>query len=118
MAAVLVGGGAFALGVDDDPRTPPRRAGPALVGAKQTGNVAAIYAAARESVVSIKTDGGSGTGFVVDADGTIVTNAHVVGDATTVAGPVRRRRDRAGARRAASTAPRTSRWSRSTRAAR
>ena len=46
--------------------------------------MAAIYAAARESVVSIQTRGGSGTGFVTGADGTIVTNAHVVGSATTV----------------------------------
>ena len=44
--------------------------------------------------MSIKTSDGSGTGFVVDADGTIVTNAHVVGDAIDRAGPVRRRRDR------------------------
>ncbi len=83
VAAVLVGGGAFALGVTDDaPTAAP--AAPALVGAKQTGDVAAIYAAARESVVSIKTGDGSGTGFVVDANGTIVTNAHVVGTEKTV----------------------------------
>jgi putative serine protease PepD len=83
VSAVLVGGGAFALGVvGGDPAAPT--AGPALVGAKQTGDVAAIYAAARNSVVSIKTSDGSGTGFVVDADGTIVTNAHVVGSESTV----------------------------------
>src|SRR4051794_10076849 len=83
VSAVLVGGGAFALGVvDTDSPTVP--ASPALVGAKQTGDVAAIYAAARESVVSIKTKEGSGSGFIVDANGTIVTNAHVVGTASTV----------------------------------
>jgi putative serine protease PepD len=83
VAAVLVGGGAVALGVtDDSPATVPPA--PALVTGKQTGNVEAIYAAARESVVSIKTQEGSGTGFVVDANGTIVTNAHVVGNASTV----------------------------------
>jgi putative serine protease PepD len=80
VSAVLVGGGAFALGVADDRPA----AAPPLVGAKQTGDVASIYAAARDSVVSIKTDETSGTGFIVDADGTIVTNAHVVGDASTV----------------------------------
>jgi putative serine protease PepD len=85
VAAVLVGGGAVALGVtDDSPATAAVTPGPALVTGKQTGNVEAIYAAARESVVSIKTQEGSGTGFVVDADGTIVTNAHVVGNASTV----------------------------------
>jgi putative serine protease PepD len=85
VSAVLVGGGAFAVGLVDtnSPASAPAP-GPALVGAKQTGDVAAIYAAARNSVVSIKTSDGSGTGFVVAADGTIVTNAHVVGSESTV----------------------------------
>jgi putative serine protease PepD len=82
VAAVLVGGAAFAVGLTDS--TPASSPAPAVVGAKQAGDVAAIYAAARESVVSVKTNGGSGTGFVVDADGTIVTNAHVVANATDV----------------------------------
>jgi putative serine protease PepD len=86
VSALLVGGGAFAFGVldDDAPVTQAAAAGPALVGKNQTGNVAAIYAAARDSVVSIQTNGGSGTGFVVNANGTIVTNAHVVGSASSV----------------------------------
>jgi putative serine protease PepD len=86
VSALLVGGGAFAFGVldNDAPVSQAAASGPALVGKNQTGNVAAIYAAARDSVVSIQTDGGSGTGFVVDADGTIVTNAHVVGSADSV----------------------------------
>jgi putative serine protease PepD len=43
------------------------------------GSVGAIYAAASKGVVSIQSSDGTGTGFVVDSDGTIVTNSHVVG---------------------------------------
>ena len=39
---------------------------------------AAIYAAASPAVVSVRTTGGAGTGFLIDEDGKIVTNAHVV----------------------------------------
>jgi putative serine protease PepD len=83
VAAALVSGGAFALGVGDT-RSPAPAPAPTVVGAKQRGDVAAIYAAASGSVVSVKTSEGSGTGFVVDAAGTLVTNAHVVGNASTV----------------------------------
>src|SRR3954465_11404223 len=39
----------------------------------------AIYAPASPAVVSIRTGTGSGTGFLIDKQGRIVTNAHVVG---------------------------------------
>jgi putative serine protease PepD len=44
----------------------------------------AIYAAASPAVVSIRTDSGSGTGFLVENTTTVVTNAHVVDTAGRV----------------------------------
>ena len=62
---------------------------PAVSGAAApTTDVGKIYAAASSGVVSVQvvtaTGGGSGTGFVIDTDGTVVTNAHVVENATAV----------------------------------
>jgi putative serine protease PepD len=44
----------------------------------------AIYAQASPAVVSVRTNEGSGTGFLIDRDGTLVTNAHVVGTSKRV----------------------------------
>src|SRR3954470_20787281 len=44
----------------------------------------AIYAQASPAVVSIKTGSGSGTGFLIDRQGTLVTNDHVVDTDKTV----------------------------------
>jgi putative serine protease PepD len=58
---------------------PAERAGRTAVGR--------VYATAERAVVSVQVRQGSrtasGTGFVIDTDGTIVTNSHVVGDADT-----------------------------------
>jgi putative serine protease PepD len=64
---------------------------PAVPGAapadQRTKSVRAIYASASPSVVRILVAEGSaeasGTGFVIDGGGTIVTNAHVVGSANS-----------------------------------
>jgi putative serine protease PepD len=86
VSATLVAGGATAFGLIDAGDPPAANPAPAAAaaGARQQGDVAAIYEAASPAVVSVRTGGGSGTGFVVDTGGTIVTNAHVVGDAREV----------------------------------
>jgi putative serine protease PepD len=62
--------------------TPPALA--ASPGANSQSQVGKIYAASSPAVASIQQGGGSGTGFLIGTDGTVVTNAHVVGDASTV----------------------------------
>ena len=44
----------------------------------------AIYAAVSPAVVSIRTNEGEGTGFLIDRNGTLVTNDHVVANSTHV----------------------------------
>ena len=61
-----------------------------VVGGKagQRGDAGRVYAAAGPAVVSVRVRQGgqqaSGTGFLVDGDGTLVTNSHVVGEADRV----------------------------------
>ena len=62
----------------------PQAVAPSVGGARPNGNVQRIYESAREGVVSVRAGSGTGTAFVVDRDGTLVTNAHVVGSSDTV----------------------------------
>lgn len=81
LAAVLAGGAAgYAAGAlgDDGP------AGPAAAAAQAPGDLEAVAARVLPSVVSVVTPTGQGSGFVFDARGRILTNAHVVDGSSRV----------------------------------
>jgi putative serine protease PepD len=81
VSAVLLGTGV----AGDDNNTPanaPAATTPVSISASDGKGdlIRTVYAAAGPSVASVRTSQGSGTGFLVDSNGTMVTNAHVVGD--------------------------------------
>ena len=83
VATILLLGVAFAAGgVLNDDKPAPRKRAPAPTGRTAIGT---IYARASPAVVSVRTRGATGTGFLFDRDGTLVTNAHVVGRSRQVA---------------------------------
>jgi putative serine protease PepD len=93
VTVLAVGGGAFAAGTlldkDDSkgiarPAALPAVSSKPLTPARGQTRAGAIYEQDSPAVVSIKTSGGSGTGFLIDGDGTLVTNDHVVGTSQSV----------------------------------
>jgi putative serine protease PepD len=92
---LAIGGAAFAAGLlldggnDNDNNTIQPAALPAVASkpiqpTRGLTRAGTIYAQVSPAVVSIRTETGSGTGFLIDNKGTLVTNDHVVEDAKTV----------------------------------
>jgi putative serine protease PepD len=80
-------GAAVALQTDDDPAAPTSEAATQPV-AQSTSSVAAVYQRVKDGVVEITTSSGpggaTGSGFVIDEEGHIVTNEHVISGAESV----------------------------------
>ena len=84
LVALLAFGAGYALVGDDTPDPLPAVSGEPIKPRKGQTRAGAVYAAASPAVVSIRAGDGSGTGFLTDSKGQIVTNAHVVAESKTV----------------------------------
>jgi S1-C subfamily serine protease len=78
--------GLAGLGGDGERQSEEVRLPAAPSGRAPQTNAGNVYRVVEEGVVSVQVGGASGTGFLIDREGTIVTNAHVVGsgDSATV----------------------------------
>ena len=84
LAVTAIAAGGYAAGAGGDAPAQSAAQLPASAGKLAPTRINTIYAKAGKAVVSVQTGKGSGTGFLIDRDGTIVTNAHVVGDSSQV----------------------------------
>ena len=84
LVALLAFGAGYLLVGDDTPDPLPALSGDPIKPRKGQTRASAVYAAASPAVVSVRAGSGSGTGFLIDASGQIVTNAHVVGESKRV----------------------------------
>jgi putative serine protease PepD len=82
-ALAVTGAGAYAVGSAHDPAVSASPAVETAIAPTPKTDIGKVYARVSAGVVSIRVGSGSGTGFVIDRQGTIVTNDHVVGNATT-----------------------------------
>ena len=98
VVVLLAVAGAFVLGSsligsDDAPTQAAVKPLPVVKGRPAETRINEIYAKVSAGVVSVQVSdsgqGASGTGFVLDADGTIVTNSHVVQGAQRALGALR-----------------------------
>src|SRR6185503_1595831 len=85
-AILVIAAGAFAIGTVTGGGGGETGSDPLPAASEQLQNIpkgqtraGAVYAAASPAVVSIRAGSGSGTGFLIDGQGHIVTNAHVAG---------------------------------------
>jgi putative serine protease PepD len=83
-ASSLIGGGDNSSKTAQSPNALPAVGSKPLTPRKGQTRAGAIYEAASPAVVSIRAGSGSGTGFLVDSNGTVVTNDHVVDNAQRV----------------------------------
>jgi putative serine protease PepD len=93
-AVALLAGGGYTLGSTtgndhqaqkaDTTAAAPAAADKPLKPRKGQTRAGAVYQAASPAVVSVRTNTGSGTAFLVGKDGTLVTNNHVVENASRV----------------------------------
>jgi S1-C subfamily serine protease len=79
LVVVAFAAGALVDGGDDGASTLPAVSDSPVKPSQGQTRASAVYASASPAVVSIRGSDGSGTGFLIDRQGSIVTNSHVVG---------------------------------------